>query len=200
MKDYLKLFLYTSFYFIKTNLVKLIMIVLSIVTFNYAGTFEDIKYERSVVENLVVEDFPVDCPSCELSNTYLYITMNIEDNKVKYDVIQRKEPESLKDGKIIWYEYSGYNIFLWVLFVLCLLILTIMTFSEDTDTRWKFRDPYRDAIKMMIHTEYKEGIYYYISFGRLLGKRDHQIIRDNILYDFSISRLSDIMFHPPFKK
>ena len=176
------------------------MIVLSIITFNYAGTFEDTKYESYVVKELVVEDFPVDCPSCDLSNTYLYITLSISNDEIKYDVIKRKEPESLKDGKIIWYEYSGYNIFFWVLFSICIITLVLMTFSEEIDARWKFRDPYRDALKMMIHTEYKDGIYYYISFGRLLGKRDQQIIRDNILYDFSISRLSDIMFHPPFKK
>lgn len=199
MKDYLKLFLYTSLYFTKANLFKLIMIVLSIITFNYAGTFEDTKYESRVVKELIVEDFPVDCPSCDLSNTYLYITMDIKDNKVKYDIIQRKDPEKLKDGKIIWYEYSGYNIFFWILFVACVFILILTTFS-DNDLNWEFRDPYRDALRKMIHTEYEDGIYYYISFGRLLGKRDYQIRRDDVLYNFSISGLSDIMFHPPFKK
>jgi len=69
MKDYLKLFSYTIFYFTKKNLVKLILIFLSIITFNYVGTFEDTKYERYVIKELVLESSPADCPSCELSNT-----------------------------------------------------------------------------------------------------------------------------------
>jgi len=74
-----------------------------------------------------------------------------------------------------------------------------MSFSEDSDANWDFRDSYKDALKSMIYTELDNGIYYYISFGRLLGKRDHQIRRHEILYEFSIFSISDIKFHPIYQ-
>ena len=187
MIDYFKLFLYSTFYITKNNLGKLILVILSIISFNYAGTFEDVKYEAEVAKEINIDGI------------YLYITKDIEDNEINYDVIQREKPEELKDGKITWYEYAGVNIFLWVVVVVCVVIILLLTFADDSDLHWDIRDSYKKALEKMFHTEYEDGVYYYIAFGRLMGKRSEQINRHSILYEFSVYSLSDILFHPKFQ-
>lgn len=185
MKNYLKLFLYSIFYITKNNLGKLILLVISIITFNYAGTFEDTKLESKVIKEIKIED------------SYLYITKSIKNSEIEYSVIQRDKPEKLKDGKIIWYEYSDVNVLLWTVFVIFGVGLLILSFSDDVD--WDIKYSYRQAIEQMFHSEYDEGVYYYIAFDRLIGKRSRQLYRNQILHEFDVYNLSDILFHAKIK-
>lgn len=189
--SYFKFFSVLILDLIKSNPVKCICIILSIITWQFAGTYEDSKYEVTVDQHI------------DISGTHLYISSDMENNKIKYEMKQFEDEQELVDNNLVWYEYSGFNIFFWVLFVVSLLIWTISTivgwFNGDDDSGWELEDSVKEAISSIMYCEEENGIYYYMALGRLIGKRDHQIRRGHVRYDFGINSLRDILFCPKFQ-
>jgi hypothetical protein len=188
MVNYFKFIFYIIFFISKDNLFKLFIIASSVICFNYAGTIEDTKYEYQVSKELKIDDF------------YIYITKDIRNNKVEYDIIQFNEPMEIKDGKLIWYEYSGLNSLLWAIFTICVFLVFFATFfDQHGDISWDIESNYDKALIKMFHTEYENDIYYYVAFDRLISKRSNIINRRELLYEFDIKSLSDILYHPKFE-
>lgn len=184
MKDRIKLFSLLLFNIIKSNIFKVCLIVAIIISYNYAGTFPD-----NTVDYKVTKDF-------KIGKTYLYVVEDIENNEIDYNIKQYDRPVKVVDGYIKENEYSGLNILFWAIFIICSIILLFMTFTSDDDANWDLSYCYRESLKSLIYTELKDGYYIYLSCGRFLGKRDFKINRSNVLYEFGIDRLSDILYCP----
>lgn len=176
---------------IKSNPAKVICIILCIISWQFAGVYEDSKYEVTVDQHI------------EISGTHLYISSDMENNKIKYEMKQFEEEQELIDNNLIWYEYSGWNILFWTLFCVSTAIWTISTFvgwvQDDDEAGWEFGGSRIEAVSSVIYCEEENGIYYYLALGRLIGKRDQQIRRGNIRYEFGINSLKDILFCTKFK-
>lgn len=174
---------------VKSNPGKVITLVLSIICWQFAGTYKDVKCEVKVEQKL------------EISGEHLYISSEINnDKKIEYKIHQFSDPQELIDDKLTWYEYSGWNIFFYVIFGASFLIWTISTvagwFGEESG--WDINDSVKEAIESIIYCEVEEDVYYYLGLGRLIGKRDHQIRRNYIRHEFGINSLSDVLFCPKY--
>jgi hypothetical protein len=190
--NYFKFLLLLLLDLVKSNPAKCITIFLSIITWNIAGTFSDVKYEEKIDQYI------------EISGTHLYISSDIKDNKIKYELSQYKEKQELIDNKLVWTEYSGWNVFFWVIFIISFGIWSISTlvgwFSYDNDDAgWDLKDSVIESLSTITYCEEENGIYYYLVMGRLIGKRDKQIRISDFRYEFGINSIRDILFCPKFK-
>lgn len=161
--------------------------ILSFIAWNFAGTYDDVKYEADIVNEFVVED------------QHLYVSKKINDGKLKFEILQYDEPQEVKDGKLSWYEMSNWNIFWWVTFVISIAVVVITTFHFDNDdVGWDFRTIRRRSLRYFTYTIEENEIFYYMAFGRLLGKRDWQVSRDYVIGEFGINSIRDILFCPEY--
>ena len=187
-KSYLKLFLTFPFFLIKDNIGKTILIIISLITFHYAGTFDDVKCEEDIIKTVKVAE----------TNLYIYMDGDSDSEIFK---MAYGDDYKVEDGKIKWVESSPGNIILWVLFVISTLVLVIMFFVglDDDEVGWDIVESWRKALTSTIYTIHEEDTYYYMSFGRLLGKRDTLIRRNNLRYELNINSLGDIFYCPRFQ-
>lgn len=70
---------------------------------------------------------------------------------------------------------------------------------DDDDTNWNLKEIWHDCLESMIYSEYEEGKYYYMSFGRLLYKSDTLISPRMVIHYSDIRKLSHILSMPKFK-
>jgi len=190
--NYFKFFTVLVLDLIQSNPTKYICIILSIITWQFAGSYEDAKYQVKVDKQI------------EIAGTHLYISSDLNDSKeIKYEMKQFEDKQELIDGNLVWYEYSGWNVFFWVIFVISTLIWSISTIvgwvGSDDEAGWELEESIKEAISSIIYCEEENGIYYYISLGRLIGKRDQQVRRGNVRYEFGINSLRDVLFCPKFQ-
>jgi len=187
--SYLKFSLFFLSDLIKSNPGKIISIILSIICWQFAGIYDDVKYEVKVEQTF------------EISGEHLYISSDINDSKeIEYQLHQFPEPQKIVDGKLSWYEYSGWNVFFYVVFGASFLVWTISTvagwFGEESG--WDINDSVKEAIDSIIYCEVEEDVYYYLGLGRLIGKRDYQIRKSYVRHEFGINSLSDVLFCPKY--
>lgn len=189
--NYLKFFLIFLYTLIKDNIVKSICLAISITIFQFAGTFSDGEYIKDVVQEI------------EVNGDYLYVSEKItNDDNITYELNDFKEPQKVENGKLIYYEYSQINVLMWALFAFSTFIVGLMTilgWSGEDDSGWHSNESYKNAISKIIYCVEENGIFYYMSFGRLLSKRDNQLSRYDICRSLGIRSLSDIRFCPKFQ-
>jgi hypothetical protein len=187
---YLKFFLTFLLELVKTNIVKTIFVVVSIISFHYAGTFPDTTDTYNVVTETKVE------------NTYIYVYETISDNQIKYENIwQDGKPLEVKDGLISLQSYSGFNILFWVIFSISTLLVVIASlFMGDTDVSWDIEESWKEAFSTLIYCEEENGVFYYFALGRLISKRDRQISRSyRPASELSISGFRDLYRCPKYQ-
>jgi hypothetical protein len=155
---YIKLFLFYFYYLIIKNPVKIFYLIISLITYNYAGTFENIKREVEVV-NYFTSD-----------NTHLYVYKKAEENQIKYEVFSSNEKQNLINGMLIYYEYNGTNILLWLLWgsSIILFIVSILMGRSDESTGWNSDRCFNDSLKWFIKCDSVNGKYYYHAFNKLI--------------------------------
>jgi hypothetical protein len=188
MLGYLKFSFVFLLELIKTNIIKTIFVVLSIVSFNYAETFPPSTDTYHVVAETKVE------------NTYIYVCESISENKIKYEnVWQEGKPLEVKNGVITSQSYNGFNIFFWVLFGILTVILIICTFVNDDDIGWEIEDSWITSFTTLIYCEEENGEFYYFALGRLISKRDKQIGSYRITTELQIDGFRDLYRCPKFQ-
>lgn len=188
-KSYLKLFLTFPFFIIKDNIGKSILILIAVISYQFLGTFEDAKYEAPIIQTI------------NTNNDTLYVYAYTSE-ETTYEVVKSdNEDYKIIGDKITWIESSDGNIIIGILFFVPVISLVIMFFVglENDDVEWDIESSWKDAVRSTVYTLYEENTYYYMSFGRLLGKRDYLISRHNIGYELSINSLSDILYCPKFQ-
>jgi hypothetical protein len=175
---------------IKTNIVKTIFLITAIISFNYAETFPPSTDTYKIVAETKVE------------NTFIYVYETISENKVQYEnVWQEGKPLEVKNGVITSQSYNGFNIFFWVLFGILTVILIICTFVNDDDIGWEIEDSWTTSFTTLIYCEEENGEFYYFALGRLISKRDKQIISGGyrITTELQIDGFRDLYRCPKFQ-
>lgn len=191
------------FYFLKNlivrNIGKTLLITFGIVSFFYAGTFDPVKREIDVIKKI---DF-------DSTKAHLYLYTTVENNNIKYQVLQSNTSLSLVYNKYIYYTYNGFNVFLWVVFVTCLTIMVIITIVSMNDdcVNWDFKESYIYAMSKFLTCEEENSKYYYILFGRLIFVSDSLLNKsylscstpESIIRKIGISSFTDLKAYPRFK-
>jgi hypothetical protein len=185
---------------IKRNIIKSIFVFVCIVSFIYAGTFEPVRNEIIVLQDIKLDS---------LQKEYLYLYSYLKNNKIVYNVLQLNEPAKLVDGKYIYYSYNEFNKLMWILFVVSLTLIIIGTLigTKDKDVGWEVEESYIYAISRFLICEEENGKYYYILFGKLVFVSDDLLNKgymglttsESIIRGLCINSLSDLSAYPNFK-
>jgi len=190
--SYLKLILNFIKYLIIGNPIKIIMTVVAIVVFNFAGTFPG----ENEYYNLVSE--------AKDRNTYVYvINSRTKNDNGGYDIITSDRPKLIKNGQVKVWNYNDGNILLYIVCVLLTIIVTIGTIigivNDDDDVGWDFEYSYQRSISTLIYCELESDVYYYMIMGRLIDKRKDQIrYTSNVAREMRIFNMSDVYRLPKF--
>ncbi len=175
---------------IKSNPAKTVFLTLAIISYQYIGSFEDTKTTYDISTEI------------KMGNDYLYIYEEVKNDEIVYGMKQFDEVQKLEDNKLIQYDYSGFNVTFWVIFVISGLVVTISTiagwFGEE-ESGWELDDSYKEAVSSIIYCVEEDGIFYYMSLGRLLSKRDNILSRRYACSEIGIKSLRDIYFCPKFQ-
>lgn len=171
------------------NPIKLLMVVVAIITFNYAGTIPG-GYEYYDIATQTKD-----------GNTNIYVIRSHDGGENPYDVVSSNKEEKVENNRLAYYEYHDANILLWIVFgILSLLIIifTIIGLANDDDTGWNIESCYQRSISTLIYCELEGDTYYYI-MGRLVDKRKDQIrYTSNVAREMRIFDMSDVYRLPKF--
>lgn len=190
--QYLKLILNFLFNFIINNRIKTLFAILSVILFNYAGDIPEIEKELFIVKSLDLGD--------KYKNRYVYIYENSISSEIKMELINFETPQELVNNKLIYSKYNDLNVLLWALFVISSLFFIIPSFMySDDDINWELKDVWYGSLKSTIYSELEDGLYYYMSFGRLIYKSEKLLTPELVMRNSGINSLSDIKSMPKFK-
>jgi len=190
--SYLKLILNFIKYLVIKNPIKLLMVVAAIVTFNYAGTIPG-GYEYYDI-----------AAQAKDGNTYVYVIRSHDGGGNPYDIVSSNKPEKIQNNQLVYYyDYHDGNIFLWIIFGILSLLITIFTIiglaNDDDDVGWEIEDCYTLSISTLIYCELEGDTYYYMIMGRLIEMRKDQIrYTSNLAREMRIFNMSDVFRLPKF--
>lgn len=153
---------------------KIAFIIISLVSFRFAGSFADSKEELNIIDSL------------HLNNEYQYVYTNISDNKLEYKIYTSPQPTKLQSGKIVYYSYNVANVFLWFLFgistviLICVLIVGI----HDEDAGWNFGVAFSYALTWFVRCDRSEdgNTFSYHAFGKLVAEETGGRYRADVSY------------------
>jgi hypothetical protein len=180
-----KYYLKFIFYILKINPIKILLILLTIVSF-YLTNFED-KIRKIEVVNEIEH----------IGDNYIIIKKSSE-NKFKLEIKEKDENIFLKDG--FYYEriYNEINILFWTLFSIGIAILIIMTIFND-EYGWEIDEVIEESILSLVLCEIENDKYCYTIMDRLIGKNDKRIKTSYILSTFGIRNIKDVYLCPKYQ-
>ena len=189
--SYLKLILNFIKYLIIENPIKLIMIVVSVIVFNFAGTIKG-GYEYYNIVSQVKD-----------GNTYVYVTNSKSEGNNGYEVFTSDKPEVIKNGQLQVWDYNDANVLLYIIGSILTLIVLIVTIvglvNDDDDIGWDIESCYQRSISTLVYCELEGDTYYYMIMGRLIDKRKDQIrYTSNVAREMRIYNMSDVFRLPKF--
>jgi hypothetical protein len=172
-----------------TNPIKVTSLIIAITSWNYAGSFQNGTYKEPVVSE--IKD----------GANWIYLTRN-SSNSSGYEVLTSTSKEKLVDGSLVLDDYNGINVLFWVFFVISGLTLSIATIigwvNDDSDISWDLKSCFENSLNGIIYCELEDGVYYYMAFGRLIGKSDRQINPRRVADHFNTYSISDLRKCPIF--
>lgn len=117
----------------------------------------------------------------------------VEGEKDKYSLIILDEKCEIIDNIIKKKEINGLFAFLWIIIISIIVFLV----SIFTDEFLNLSDVRKSSASRIIRTiKGEDGLYYYISYDRVITKRKEQIRKQDVSYEFGIRSLNDILFYP----
>ena len=180
--------LYT-FNLLRTNIIKTIACILLAVTAPFLNSLKDNRNEDKI-EHQYQKD-----------GQYFYVTQDISNNELIYEVQTFDKVPKIKNGKIISYSYNEANIIIWTVFVILCIFPIVGIFASDDDISFDFEKVFQATISYYITCEFEEGIYYYFYGERFLGKSNQslQVEYRYIARAFRISNMTNIKSCPVWK-
>lgn len=180
---YLKLYLNFIKHLIISNPIKIILLIVAYISFNFAGTFKG-SYEYIDIVSQHKD-----------KNTYIYVVKN-EANSSGYEVLSFDKEQETKNEQLKTFDYHDGNIVLYVVFGVSLLCAIVGSFMDDE--KWDFDDSYEMAISSLIYCELEGDVYFYMILDRLITKTDRRIMSHNIAGNLGIHNMSDVYRLPKF--
>ncbi len=176
--------LYACFLYIKQSIVdNFLLILFSSITISLLVyghfLFELEEYENKLEYKAKIEN----------SNKYIYF--NINDNKVSSYKITEESNNPIFTTNNIDLKYISLII---GYIILVIIILSIISGSADIE----FDYANRLFFETLIKCEIEDGIYHYMIFDRLIGKKEY-LIDYRISDHFKIYSISDILNRPKFE-
>lgn len=181
--------LYT-FNLLRTNIIKTIACILLTVTAPFLNSLKDNRNEDKI-EHQYQKD-----------GQYFYVTQDISNNELIYEVQTFDKVPKIKNGKIISYSYNEANIIIWTVFVIfCLFPIVGILNKSDDDLSFDFEKVFQATVSYYITCVLEEGIYYYFYGERFLGKSNQslQVEYRYIARAFRISNMTNIKSCPVWK-
>ena len=180
--------LYT-FNLLRKNIIKTIACILIAVTAPFLNSLKDNRNEDKI-EHQYQKD-----------GQYFYVTQDISNNELIYEVQTFDKVPKIKNGKIISYSYNEANIIIWTVFVILCIFPIVGIFASDDDISFDFEKVFQATISYYITCEFEEGIYYYFYGERFLGKSNQslQVEYRYIARAFRISNMTNIKSCPVWK-
>ena len=180
--------LYT-FNLLRTNLIKTIACILVAVVAPFLNSLKDIRNEDKI-------DYQY-----QKDGQYFYVTQDISNSQLTYEVKVFDKVPQIKNGKVISYSYNDINIFIWVVFVILCLFPIVGIFATDDELNFDFEKVFQATVSYYITCELEEGIYYYFYVERFLGKSDRPLHGEYnyVARAFRISNMTNIKSCPVWK-
>ena len=180
--------LYT-FNLLRTNLIKTIACILIAVVAPFLNSLKDIRNEDKI-------DYQY-----QKDGQYFYVTQDISNNELTYEVQTFDKVPQIKNGKIISYSYNDLNILIWVVFVVLCIFPIVGIFAADNDLSFDFEEIFQATVSHYITCELEEGMYYYFYGERFLGKSDRPLGKEYnyVARAFRISNMTNIKSCPVWK-
>jgi hypothetical protein len=175
---------------LRINIIKTIACILLAVTAPFLNSLKDIRNEDKI-------DYQY-----QKDGQYFYVTQDIINSELIYEVQVFDKVPQIKNGKVISYSYNDINIFIWVLFVIFCLFPIVGIFNKsDDDLSFDFEKVFQATVSYYITCELEEGIYYYFYGERFLGKSDRPLNNEYayIARAFRISNMTNIKSCPVWK-
>lgn len=188
MMSYLKFLFVFLLELLKNNPIKILYITVAIITFNFAGSFENDVNEYEVATVVKID------------NNYVYVCRSISENKIKYENVWDSKEIPIKNGKIYIESYAFLNGLMWFFFVISCILFIVPTFMSDDDVNWEIEDCWKEAFCTLIYCEEENGEFYYFALGRLIDKRNRQVSRSySITRELNINGFRDLYRCPKYQ-
>jgi len=180
--------LYT-FNLLRTNIIKIIACILIAVVAPFLNSLKDIRNEDKI-------DYQY-----QKDGQYFYVTQDISNSQLTYEVQTFDKVPHIKNGKLISYSYNDLNILIWVVFVVLCIFPIVGIFAADNDLSFDFEKVFQATVSYYITCELEEGIYYYFYGERFLGKSDRTLNNEcrYIARAFRIYNMTNIKSCPVWK-
>lgn len=175
---------------LRINIIKTIACILIAVTAPFLNSLKDIRNEDKI-------DYQY-----QKDGQYFYVTQDIINSELKYEVQVFDKVPQIKNGKVISYSYNDFNIFIWVVFVIFCLFPIVGIFNKsDDDLSFDFEKVFQATVSYYITCELEEGVYYYFYGERFLGRSDRPLNNEYayIARAFRISNMTNIKSCPVWK-
>ncbi len=141
---------------IRNNIGKTITLIITIVSFIMAGSFDN-RYNTIHVlgqNNIVVGN--------DTSYTYLYK----DEGEIKC-ISFKSAQKTLPSSTIVYEVNNPINILLWVLFVIGLIVLLTGTFSGD-ETSWEFNKNWVNILYKEVKVVEEDGLFKWVLLNKLI--------------------------------
>lgn len=174
---------------VRTNIIKTIACILIAVTTPFLNSLKDTRNEDKI-DNQYQKD-----------GKYFYVTQDIYNNELTYEVQTFDKVPQIKNGKLISHSYNDANIFIWLVFVVLCIFPIVGIFASDDEINFDLEKVFQATISNYITCELEEGIYYYFYDERFLGKSDRPLHNEfrYIARAFRISNMTNIKSCPIWK-
>jgi len=178
---------------VRINIIKTIACILIAVTAPFLNSLKDIRNEDRI-------DYQY-----QKDGQYFYVTQDITNNELTYEVQTFDKVPHIKNGKLISYSYNDANIGIWAVFViLCIFPIVGIFNKSDDDISIDFEKVFQATVSYYITCELEEGIYYYFYEERFLGKSDRPLGNEYNYYNYvaralRISNMTNIKSCPVWK-
>ena len=151
---------------IKGNIGKVIMLIITLTSFFFAGRISDAVHTHKISQSFI-ED---------LYDGKHYIYLYYDGNTNKYEVVDFDKPKKLTSYNVLTYTtYSGVNILLWAVFIILGIIFIVMSFTEDDGIGWEFNDIHHDTLYKFVVCMNEDNLYKYVLNNRILCSNATQI-------------------------
>jgi|LauGreDrversion4_2_1035121.scaffolds.fasta_scaffold11195_2 hypothetical protein len=170
--------------FIKINKVKSIAIGLIILLTPILNSIEDRKEVTHVIKEFKHE------------NNFCYLYYDDGNLEMKTGTTPFK---LTKNNNIIEYKYNDANVFVWIVYVICFLMVVVGIFANDDEMNYELGKVFSRTVSFFTKCEVEDGKFYYYFGDKLIGESNHKRNDSNIAKYYDVTSLTVLNNCPEWK-